>query len=321
MRVVFTALLALGVVAGTIAPAAASCPGSGAPPVSSLPCAVLGLGCGTPPPATVTPPPAVAPDPPLASIVPPPAPPVAPTTNNFFSYVTNIVINITMTIINGGTPTTTATTATASTTSTTGPAPTTVAAGAPAGGAAGLGGAPAAAAPTVTAALGGPSAGSGGVGGGGGGIGGGGGSSSGSSSGVAGMPVNPSDGFASMPYPFLSASGSATGSTSVASADDAPMGSTFAGGFAGSDGPLTPAVKIASLPSNAGGSEEVMTVAMASPKTGGSASPDTSSGFGLDGPPLLGGSLPKGMNGTMLLAGLIGVGAIGAGWAWKSLVV
>src|SRR5438876_12274909 len=80
MRVALIALLTLGVVAGTIAPAAASCPGS-APSPGSLPCAVLGLGCGTPPPATTPPttPPTTGGTPPGGS--------VTNLTNNFFTTI------------------------------------------------------------------------------------------------------------------------------------------------------------------------------------------------------------------------------------------
>jgi hypothetical protein len=133
------------------------------------------------------------------------------------------------------------------------------------------------------------------------------------------MPINPSDGFAAQSYGFANAGAggvSAGGGVEISSLDT-PIGSALAGG---SEGALTPGVKFASTPA-AAPSDEPMTVAMASPKTGGAASPDTSSGFGLDGPPLAGGSLPSGMSGTMMLAGLIGVGVLGAGWAWKSLVV
>jgi hypothetical protein len=132
------------------------------------------------------------------------------------------------------------------------------------------------------------------------------------------MPINPSDGFTSTASPLFGGASGTGGTTTTASADDTPIGGMLASMPSGSEGP-TPGVKITSAPPAS--SDEPGTVAMASPKTEGAASGDTSSGFGLDGPAFAGGPLPSGMSGTMMLAGLIGVGVLGAGWAWKSLVV
>ena len=144
------------------------------------------------------------------------------------------------------------------------------------------------------------------------------------------MPINPSDSFSSV-YSFAgfgssggtTAGAAGSGAVTVASLTDTPIGGAFAGTSESAEGPLTPSVKIASVAAMPASTEAPVTVAMASPKTEGSASasPDTSSGFGLDGPGFAGGPVPKGMNGTVLLAGLVGVGVLGAGWAWKSLVV
>jgi hypothetical protein len=79
-------------------------------------------------------------------------------------------------------------------------------------------------------------------------------------------------------------------------------------------------VKLASLPEPKS-EDNSFTVAMASPATAPSASPGDSSAFGLEEPMHAGGPIASGFGGTTFLAALIGVGVLGAGWAWRSLVV
>jgi hypothetical protein len=106
------------------------------------------------------------------------------------------------------------------------------------------------------------------------------------------------------------ASSPLTGTTFAMAMADAPAG-----------GPVTQGVSLAALPTPKD-ADEAYTVAMASPAGSPSASLTTAdSGFGLEGPAATGGMVPKGFSGTTMLAGLIGVGVLGAGWAWRALVV
>ncbi|MBM4441825.1 MAG: hypothetical protein FJ027_15535, partial [Candidatus Rokubacteria bacterium] len=141
-------------------------------------------------------------------------------------------------------------------------------------------------------------------------------------------PMNPSDGFPPITYAAIGGGGTGAGPGGGAAAGDggptlAAGGFTpdvaVAGGAPAGDAPLTSGVTVASL--QAGGSDDDGFVGMASPKTGGASSLNASPGFGFDGPPSAD-APPAGSNyGGMMLAGLVGVGVLGAGWAWKSLVV
>jgi hypothetical protein len=297
MRVAIIALLALAALVGSTLPAAASC-GSHPPvpnPLVPIACA-LGIGCGTPELPPVAPPTLPPGSDPLASIINNSTTTNNTTTNNTTNnFITNNFITQAQEDPQGTTTTAAAGGATTPT-----------------------------ATPTAFAFP--PSAGGGGAGGGG--IGGGGGF--GGSSSVGGMPINPSSDYVYTPY--ASGSGGSSGGgggvsggdpIALASLGGAPMGGgTFA--MASSDtepGPLTAGVTMASLPAAGGGSDDTMTVAMASPRTTGSASPDGSAGFGLEGPASAAGPIASGFGGTTMLAALIGVGVLGAGWAWRSLVV
>ena len=162
--------------------------------------------------------------------------------------------------------------------------------------------------------------------GGGGGAGGGGfGGFSGGGNAISGTPINPSSdlgpilaggqangggGGAGEPIMLASVGGGETGGASpfaaVASMPD--------------EGPaMTPGVTVASLPAvdqGSGNSESF--IGMALPKTG-ETQIASASEFGLDGPPAVSGTPPS--NGTFMLAGLIGVAVMGAGWAWKSALM
>jgi hypothetical protein len=180
-----------------------------------------------------------------------------------------------------------------------------------------------AAATTPTVALG-PS---GGFGGGGGGVGGLGGGFSGGSS-VGGSPINPSSELGGVQMFASGGTSSGGGSTSpgdpialTSLATMAADGETGNFVMAASDRPgvqpLTPSLSMASLPSPiGGGSDDLMTVAMVSARTAPSTGSD---GFGFDGPASTSGSHHAGYASTTMLAALIGVGMLGAGWAWKSL--
>lgn len=182
---------------------------------------------------------------------------------------------------------------------------------------------------TTTAATGpfaltaGTGGGGGGVGGGGGGLGGGG--FGGSNTGISGMPINPSSDLAAFVVP-MSAGGGMGGTTfnELAAGGGGDGGQTsdvnFAMASPGTDGPLTAGVTLASLPASQGGDEPF--VGMASPKAGPGSAVAATSPFGFDGPASAADGPPPGADyGALMLAGLVGVGVLGAGWAWKSLVV
>ena len=181
--------------------------------------------------------------------------------------------------------------------------------------------------PTQTALALGPGTGGAGAGGGGG-FGGMGGGFSGSSSG-GGTPVNPSD----TPSVQMMASGSSSsgsggsGATFSNPTTMASLSSTTTDGPANvmmmaaadqSSEPLTPGVALASGPAPVSGADDAMTVAMASPKT---ERPATSDGFVFEGQAAPSTSHAPGTANTTMLAALIGVGMLGAGWAWRSLGV
>jgi hypothetical protein len=165
--------------------------------------------------------------------------------------------------------------------------------------------------------------------GGGGGFGGMGGGFSGSSS-AGGTPINPSD----TPSVQMVASGSSSGSGGGGSptfSDPitmASLSSTTTGGQGSlmmmaatdqsSDQPLTPGVALSAGPAPVSGNDDAMTVAMASPKT---ERPATSDGFAFEGQASPSSSHARGTASTTMLAALIGVGMLGAGWAWRSLGV
>jgi hypothetical protein len=82
--------------------------------------------------------------------------------------------------------------------------------------------------------------------------------------------------------------------------------------------PLTPGIALAALPAPTGGDDNVMTVAMVSPAAQPAASPD---GFGFEDPASTPRSSAPASGSTTMLAALIGVGMLGAGWAWRALVI
>jgi hypothetical protein len=164
--------------------------------------------------------------------------------------------------------------------------------------------------------------------GGGGGFGGMGGGFSGASS-AGGTPINPSD----TPSVQMVANGSSSsgGGGSPTFSDPITMASLssmtpdgqgnvvmMAGADQSSDQPLTPGVALAGAPAPVSGNDDAMTVAMASPKT---EQPATSEGFAFEGQAASSSSRPPGTANTTMLAALIGVGMLGAGWAWRSLGV
>ncbi len=257
------------------------------------------------------------------------------TTNNFLTNIYNYFLSLTpdqfqafLTALGLPVPGTTAPVATAQ--GTTAPVTTAAAPGAATGTSAPAG---TSTTPTSTPVAFAPSSGGSGAGGGGAGGGGiGGGGFSGSSSGGGGMPINPSSSFVSQSFTGGSSGGSSTGGVFTGSGPitiaslgaDGPSGE---GGVAMASpdtmpaGPLTTGVTVASLPTNAGGNDNAVTVAMVSPKPEPSASPAGGSEFGLEGPAADGGPIAAGFGGTTMLAALIGVGVLGAGWAWRSLFV
>jgi hypothetical protein len=79
---------------------------------------------------------------------------------------------------------------------------------------------------------------------------------------------------------------------------------------------VAPGIALATLPAPTDDGDDLMTVAMASPT---SARPASADGFGLEGRPSGPRSHASGYAGTTMLAALIGVGMLGAGWAWRSL--
>jgi hypothetical protein len=181
--------------------------------------------------------------------------------------------------------------------------------------------------PTQAALALGPGGGSGA--GGGGGFGGMGGGFSGNS-GSGGTPINPSD----TPSTQMAGSGSSSngggggGATFSSPITMASLGSTTTDGPGNvvmmatadqsSDQPLTPGVSLATGPAPVSGADDAMTVAMASPKT---ERPATSDGFTFEGQATPASSRAPGTVSTTMLAALIGVGMLGAGWAWRSFGV
>jgi hypothetical protein len=168
-----------------------------------------------------------------------------------------------------------------------------------------------------------PSAGGGGGGGGIGGLGGG--FSGGSSAG--GSPINPSS---ESSVQMFAAGGGTSGTGSGPSNDDpivlASMSTTTPGESVGTlpmalfdpstEPAVAPGIALATAPEPLGGSDDSMTVAMASPTT---AAPASGDGFGFESRPSGSRSHASGYAGTTMLAALIGVGMLGAGWAWRSL--
>lgn len=303
MRVATIALLALPVIAGIASPAFACPLGSSTGPVSQLPCTVLKLACGgsttTPPGGTTTGPVTTAPG------TEPGTDPTSgnPTINNTTNNITN---NITNNFFNGLTPEEIEAAKNGKPTTTT--ASTTPGFAFPASGAGGgVGGAS------------------------GGGIGGG---SFGGGSTVGGMPINPSSDLAFTPASGFTSSSSGGGigffsttSSTLPSSGSGGGTTTTSGSFvigaadAPAASPITPGVSLAALPAPKGG-DDSYTIAMASPATAAAVSPAVmSSGFGLEGPASADAPMKAGVGGTPLLAGLLGLGVLGAGWAWRALVV
>jgi len=169
--------------------------------------------------------------------------------------------------------------------------------------------------------------GGGGIGGGGGGMGGGFGGGFGGGTTVGGMPYNPSNDYVYQPY---AGGGTNGGGGGVFFADPSAVAAT-AGGQTGNasfamasapdstDGPLTAGVTMAALPTPASG-DDSFPAALASPRTDGAASPG-SSGFGFEGPAQPAAPIASAFGGTTFLAALIGIGVLGAGWAWRAFVV
>jgi hypothetical protein len=307
MRVAMIALLALPVVAGIASPAFACPLGSSTGPVSQLPCTVLKLACGgstTTPPGGTTP---VGTTPGPVTTTPGTEPGTDPTSGNttINNTTNNITNNITNNFFNGLTPEEIEAAKNGKPTTTT-TASTTPAFAFPASGAGGGVGA-----------------------GGGGGLGGG--SFSGGSS-VGGMPINPSADLAFSPVSGVTSSSGSSGggffstTTTTLPSSGSGGGTTTTSGFvlaageAASFGPITPGVSLAALPAPKGG-DDSYTIAMASPATAAAVSPSVpSSGFGLEGP-AADAPMKAGVGGTPMLAGLLGLGVLGAGWAWRALVV
>jgi hypothetical protein len=171
-----------------------------------------------------------------------------------------------------------------------------------------------------------PSAGGGGIGGGGGGLGGGG--FSGGSS-ISGTPVNPSSDLGIVGVQGFGGGSSPTGGGGLT--DSFALASLAGGATEGvgfgmgspetSAGALTAGVTFGSLPATTGATDDAMTVAMVATKGDDSASADDASAFGLDEPAPAGAPLASPFGGTTMLATLVGVGILGAGWAWRSLSV
>jgi hypothetical protein len=169
-----------------------------------------------------------------------------------------------------------------------------------------------------------PTKSAGGGGGGGGGFGGLGGGFSGSSS-AGGSPINPSS--ESSVQMFAGGGSSSGGGGTVNVADPITLaslsptpnenaGSIVMASADPSGQPGMPSIALATLPAPTGGTDDLMAVAMASPKT---AQPASGEGFGFEGPASGSTAPTSGYAGTTMLAALIGVGMLGAGWAWRSL--
>ena len=80
--------------------------------------------------------------------------------------------------------------------------------------------------------------------------------------------------------------------------------------------PFTPDIALATSRTPTGGTDDLMTLAMASPRT---ARPASGDGFGFESQPSGSGPHAPGYAGSTMLAALIGVGMLGAGWAWRAL--
>jgi hypothetical protein len=164
-----------------------------------------------------------------------------------------------------------------------------------------------------------------GGGGGGGGMGAMGGGFSGSSS-AGGQPINPSDTSSGQVLASAGTFGGGGGGTTTFS-DPITMASLGgAGGTTGNlvmmaaepsnDQPLTPGIPLMAASAPVNGPDDSMTVALASPRTD---RPALLDGVKFEGEASASTAHVPGTANTTMLAALIGVGMLGAGWAWRSL--
>jgi hypothetical protein len=165
----------------------------------------------------------------------------------------------------------------------------------------------------------------GGGGGAGGGFGGMGGGFSGSST-VSGTPINPSADLTAQAYTGNgTSSGGGSGSVNepftmvaLGATQVESVGSIAPESADATAGPLTAGVTLGSSPAPASTHDDLMTVAMASPRIG---APASTEGFAFDEAATATGRAAAPFGGTAMLTALIGVGVLSAGWAWRSLVL
>jgi hypothetical protein len=160
-------------------------------------------------------------------------------------------------------------------------------------------------------------------GGGGGGAGGGGlGGFSGGSNAISGTPINPSSDLG----PIMAGAGQSSGGAGepimLASVGDGD-GSSYPGFGTVVSKPdagdfTTPGISVAAVSADEPDGKNQPFIGMASPATNDTIT--AGAGFELDGTPASTGGSPT-SRGTFVLAGLIGVAVVGAGWAWKSALM